>query len=43
MIIIIISTTTTTTTASNNYTTTIALDMLAGARDSNFVTLDKVA
>ena len=43
MIIIIISTTTMTTTASNNYTKTIALDMLAGARDSNFVTLDKVA
>ena len=43
MIIIIIITTTTTTTTSNNYTITIALDVLAGARDSDFVILDKVA
>ena len=43
MIIIIISTTTTTTTASNDYNITIALDVLAGARDSDFMTLDKVA
>ena len=41
--IIIIVTTTTTTTASNNYAITIALDVLAGARDSDLVTLDKVA
>ena len=43
MIIIIIITTTTMTTASNNYTITIALDELAGARDSDVITLDKVA
>ena len=43
MIIIIIITTTTMTTASNSYTITIALDVLAGARDSDVITLDKVA
>ena len=41
MIIIIFIITTTTT--SNNYTITIALDELAGARDSDIITLDKVA
>jgi hypothetical protein len=40
---ITIITTTTTTTASNNYTITIALDVLAGARNSDFITLDRVA